>query len=85
MSSIATITISGPSETLSDLGTRKAVLLPLDEYEALLDRLEELEDIIDSRIALAEYEAGQGYSLQAYLAERKERYRVSRGVGEQES
>jgi len=57
-------------------------VLPLDEYEALLDRLEELEDIIDSRIALAEYQAGQGRSLQAYLAERKERYRVSGGLGE---
>lgn len=85
MSSISTITISGSSETLADLGTRKAVLLPLDEYEALLNRLEELEDIIDSRIALTEYKAGQGRSLQAYLAERKERYRVPGGVGEQES
>lgn len=85
MSPIATITISGPSEILADLGMHKAVLLPLDEYEALLDRLEELEDMIDSRIALAEYQAGQGRSLQTYLAERKERYRVSRGVGEQES
>ncbi len=82
MSSIATITISGPPETLASLGTRRAVVLPLDEYEALLDRLEELEDIIDSRIALAEYQAGQGRSLQAYLAERKERYRVSGGLGE---
>ena len=84
MSSIARITINGPPEALAELGTRKAVLLPLDEYEALLDRLEELEDIVDSRIALTEYQAGQGRSLQAYLAERKERYRVSGGVGEQE-
>jgi len=68
MPSITTITISGPAEMLSDLGTRKAVLLPLEEYEALLDRLEELEDIIDSHIALAEYRAGQGRSLQAYLS-----------------
>lgn len=84
MSSTATITISGPVETLTGLGTRQAVLLPLNEYEALLDRVEELEDIIDSRIALAEYQAGQGRSLQSYLAERKERYRVPSGVGEQE-
>jgi len=63
MSSIATITISGPAETVADLGKRKAVLLPLEEYEALLDRLEELEDIIDSHVALAEYRAGQGRSL----------------------
>jgi len=82
MSPITTITISGPAETLADLGTRKAVLLPLDEYESLLDRIEELEDIIDSHIALAEYQAGQGRSLQAYLAEREERYRVSRELGE---
>jgi sulfopyruvate decarboxylase TPP-binding subunit len=85
MSSIATITISGPVETLADLGTRQAVLLPLDEYQTLLNRIEELEDIIDSRIALAEYQAGQGRSLQSYLAERKERYHVPGGVGEQES
>jgi len=42
MSPTATITISGPPGTLGNLDTRKAVLLPLDEYEALLDRLEEL-------------------------------------------
>ncbi len=85
MSSIATVTINGPLEALADLGTREVVLLPLDEYEALLVRLEELEDIVDSHIALAEHKAGQGRSLQAYLAERKERYRVPCGVGEQES
>lgn len=84
MSSTATITISGPPGTVGNLGTRKAVLLPLDEYEALLDRLEELEDIIDSYVALAEYRAGEGRSLQAYLAERKDSYRVAGGLGEQE-
>ena len=66
MPSIATVTISGPADVLAELGTRQAILPPLDEYESLLDRIEELEDIVDSHIALAEYQAGQGRSLQAY-------------------
>lgn len=72
----ATVTITGPQETLADLGIRRAVVLPLDEYEALLERIEDLQDIVESKVALEEYRLGEGRSLEDYLAERREQYRV---------
>jgi len=67
------VTITGLSPMLGELGQRKAVLLPLEEYEALLERVEELEDILDSERSVAAYRAGEGKSLEQYLAERKGR------------
>jgi hypothetical protein len=68
MSQQATITITGSAETLQTIGARQAVVLPLEEYEALLQRLKDLEDILDSEAALAEYQTGQGKSLDQFLA-----------------
>ena len=65
------VTITGSGPMLRQLGQRKAVLLPLEEYEALLGRIEELEDILDSERSLATYQAAEGKSLEQYLAERK--------------
>ena len=59
----ATITLEGP-----------VVLLPLEEYESLMDRLENLEDLLDEKLltssvllqelqeARADYKAGKGGS-----------------------
>ncbi len=85
MSSKATVTITGPRETLELLGQREVILLPLEEYEALLERIEDLEDILESRIALEEYRAGAGRPLEEYLAERRERHRVQGRDGQQAS
>lgn len=67
------VTITGSSPMLGELGQRKAVLLPLEEYEALVERVEELEDLLDSERSLAAYRAGEGKSLEQYFAKRKER------------
>jgi uncharacterized protein (DUF2344 family) len=72
----ATLTITGPIETLQEIGARQVILLPLEEYEALQQRIEELEDVLDSDVALAEYRASQGKSLEHFLAERRARYDV---------
>lgn len=39
-------------------GKRLSVLLPIAEYEALIERLEDLEDLEDAREALAQIERG---------------------------
>jgi hypothetical protein len=40
--STATLTIISDDPSLKDLGEREVVLVPLDKYNALLDRLEDL-------------------------------------------
>ncbi len=40
-------------------GKRLSVLLPLSEYEALMERLEDLEDLADAREALARVDRGE--------------------------
>ena len=40
-------------------GKRLSVLLPIAEYEALMERLEDLEDLEDAREALARIERGE--------------------------
>jgi PHD/YefM family antitoxin component YafN of YafNO toxin-antitoxin module len=40
-------------------GNRLSVLLPLAEYEALIERLEDLEDLEDARAVLARVERGE--------------------------
>lgn len=40
-------------------GTRRSVVLPLAEYEALLATLEDLEDLDDARAILARVERGE--------------------------
>ncbi len=73
MSRPARITITGPEKTVSEIGSRQAVILSLEAYQSLVQRIEDLEDIADSLAALKEYEAGAGISLNDYLAERQQR------------
>jgi PHD/YefM family antitoxin component YafN of YafNO toxin-antitoxin module len=40
-------------------GNRLSVLLPLAEYEALMERLEDLEDLSDAREVLARIDRGE--------------------------
>lgn len=40
-------------------GKRLSVLLPIAEYEALMERLEDLEDLEDAREVLARIERGE--------------------------
>jgi len=70
------LTLSGPEKLLATIGQRRMVLLPLEDYEALLERLEDLEDVLASSHALAEYRAGAGRDFTAYLSERQQRYDV---------
>ena len=63
--SIATLTIAADDPSLKDVGEREVVLVPLDLYNALLDKLEDLQDAVDMieamkepRRPFAEYLAG---------------------------
>ena len=62
--STATLTIVSDDPTLKDLGEREVVLVPLDKYNALLDRLEDMVDMLEAlkepRRPLAEYLAEAG-------------------------
>ncbi len=58
-------------ETHLRAGDLELVVLPKVEYEALLQRLEELNDIHDSIESLKEYRAGKRTSFDAYDARRK--------------
>ena len=40
-------------------GKRLSVLLPIAEYEALMDRIEDLEDLTDAREVLTRIERGE--------------------------
>jgi len=70
------LTFSGSDKLLATIGERRMVLLPLEDYEALLEHLEDLEDLLASNLALAEYRAGAGRDFSEYLAERQQSYSV---------
>jgi len=50
----ATLTVVSDDPMLKELGEREVVLVPLDQYNALLDRLEGLENLVDMLEALKE-------------------------------
>lgn len=52
-------------------GNLELVLLPRIEYEALLEKLDDLKDLRDSVEALKEYQAGKYISFDRYDARRK--------------
>ncbi|RPJ03871.1 MAG: hypothetical protein EHM36_11645 [Deltaproteobacteria bacterium] len=58
-------------ETHLRSGELELVVLPKAEYEALLQRLDDLEDIHDSIESLKEYQAGKRTSFDDYDARRK--------------
>ncbi len=58
-----------PQAFLESLGEKKVVLMPLDEYQALMRKIEELEDIRDMLQAEVEYRSGEGRSFGEFLAE----------------
>ena len=51
----------------------KGFLLPPEQYEAVIELLEDIQDLQDALQAEAEYEAGQGRPFAEYDAERKAR------------
>jgi hypothetical protein len=52
-------------------GDLELVVLPRAEYQALLEKLEDLKDINDSIDALKEYQSGKSISFDHYDARRK--------------
>jgi len=58
-----------PQSLLESLGEKKMVLMPLDEYQALMRKIEELEDIHDMLQAEVEYRSRVGRSFREFLAE----------------
>jgi len=65
-----------PQVLLANLNREKIVLMPLAEYQALLDRLEELEDIRDMLQAETSYRAGQGRPFRDFLDEHQDAFHV---------
>ena len=51
---IATLTIAADDPVMEDLGEREVVLVPLAVYNALLDKLEDLQDVADIVEAMKE-------------------------------
>lgn len=51
----------------------RGFLLPPEQYEAVIEFLEDIEDLEDALQAEAEYQAGQGRPFADYDAERKAR------------
>ncbi len=51
----------------------KGFFLPPEQYEAVIELLEDIEDLQDALQAEAEYQAGQGRPFAEYDAERKAR------------
>jgi hypothetical protein len=49
----------------------KGFLIPPAQYNALLELLEEIQDLHDAAISEAEYATGQGRPFSEYAAERK--------------
>ncbi len=60
-------------ETHLKSGNLELVVLPRAEYEALLEKLDDLKDIHDSIEALKEYQSGKPISFDRYDARRKAR------------
>jgi len=58
-------------ETHLKSGDLELVVLPRAEYEALLEKLDDLKDIHDSVEALKEYRSGKCISFDRYDARRK--------------
>ena len=73
-----TLTIAGAKRDLNALRKNQFVLLPAAQYDALLGRIEDLEDLIDSERALREYRADQGRPFDEYVKGRKAKTDVSR-------
>ncbi len=61
-----------PAQLLHD-DQVKGFLLPPEQYEAVIELLEDIQDLQDALQAEAEYQAGQGRSFAEYDAERKAR------------
>ena len=56
-------------------GDLELVILPKAEYQALLEKLEDLKDINDSGDALKEYQSGKRIPFDRYNARRERTYR----------
>jgi hypothetical protein len=52
-------------------GDLELVVLPMAEYQALLEKLEDLKDVNDSIEALKEYQSGKSISFDHYDTRRK--------------
>jgi hypothetical protein len=63
-----------PQALLESLGEKKMVLMPLDEYQALMRKVAELEDIRDMLQAEVEYRSGEGRPFREFLAENEDAF-----------
>lgn len=75
--SAMSLKIVGEKTAIAKLGKQDVVLLPLTHYQRLMQRLEDLEDLLDSQRVLAEYRAGQGRAFSDYLKKRRGKLCVS--------
>ncbi|MBI5649739.1 MAG: hypothetical protein HZC40_04715 [Chloroflexi bacterium] len=72
-----TLKIIGQKSMTGRLGKEEVVVIPFRKYQALLQKLEDLEDVLDAQRAMAEYRAGKARPFNDYLKEHRSKRRVS--------
>ncbi len=70
-----TLKIIGQKTAIARLGKNEVVLLPLSKYKAILQLIEDLEDIADSR-SMEEYRSGKSRPFADYVTKRRAKRRV---------
>jgi len=72
-----TLKIVGQKSTTGRLGKDEVVVIPFRKYQALLQKIEDLEDVLDAQRAMVEYRAGKGRPFNDYLKEHRSKRRGS--------
>ncbi len=71
-----TLKIIGQKTAIARLGKNEVVLLPLSKYKAILQLIEDLEDIADSGRSMEEYRSGKSRPFADYVTKRRAKRRV---------
>ena len=72
-----TFKVVGGKTAVAQIGKHEVVLLPVRKYQALLHRLEDLEDVLAANRGMSEFRAGHGRPFASYVKERRAKHRVS--------
>ncbi len=72
-----TLKIVGQKSADLRLGKDEVVVIPFRKYQQLLQKLEDLEDLLDAQRAMAEYRAGKRRPFNEFMNEHRSKRRVS--------